>query len=70
MIGAGKYDAICTAAREAAKARGAILIVLEGEHGGGFSAQLPLEDTQRIPETLRKIADEIERDGPFGEETE
>lgn len=58
--GAGKYDDAATAAREATKAEGVLLIVLGGEKGSGFSAQLPLGAAARIPELLRRMADEIE----------
>jgi hypothetical protein len=61
MIGPGKYDDLCTQARDAAKAQGAILLILGGEHGSGFSAQLPAQTTLRIPEFLRDVADGIER---------
>lgn len=62
MIGPGKYDALATAAREAAKARGVILIVFGGDKGSGFSAQLDALGTLSIPQILREIADEIERE--------
>lgn len=62
MIGPGKYDALATAAREAAKARGIILIVFGGDKGSGFSAQLDALGTMEIPQILREIADEIERE--------
>ena len=44
------------------KAAGVLLIVMEGEHGSGFSAQLPKEFRAAIPATLRSVADQIERD--------
>jgi hypothetical protein len=62
MIGAGKYDELCTAARESARAKGAILIIMEGGRGSGFSVQGPLEITLRLPGTLRWLADQIETD--------
>ena len=39
MFGPGKYDELCTAAREETKAVGVVLIVIDGEHGNGFSCQ-------------------------------
>lgn len=63
MIGPGKYDKLCTLVRHRARARGAILFVVAGEHGSGFSAQMPPEDYEYIVATLRYVADEIERDG-------
>ena len=62
MYGPGKYDDLCTAAREGAKAQGAILIIIEGERGDGCSAQLPSDDAARLPAMLHRIADEIERE--------
>jgi len=66
MIGPGKYDAELTAVREKIEARGAILIVFDGNRGGGFSAQLPVDLATTVPGVLRNIADEIERRGFLG----
>ena len=60
--GPGKYDVLCTIAREAAGAQGAILIVINGRSGSGFSAQLPPDSVGAVVEMLRSVADEIERD--------
>lgn len=62
MNGPGKYDYLCTHVRQQAKARGVILIVIEGEHGSGFSAQLPPELGGTIPEALVTVAREMARD--------
>lgn len=59
-VGAGRYDEAATAAREATKAEGVLLIVLGGEKGSGFSAQIPPEAIEKIPALLRHMADEIE----------
>lgn len=56
MFGPGKYDDICTQAREDAEAEGVILMVLDGTKGSGFSCQ---SSAQHL---LRYMADEIERD--------
>jgi hypothetical protein len=64
MIGPGKYDDLATEARERAKAQGAILIVIQGEHGSGFSCQATLQVTLELPKMLREMADEIEKDLP------
>jgi hypothetical protein len=58
--GEGKYDALCTKAREEAEAKGTLLIVIEGNKGSGFSAQLPTENLLSIPTMLRTVADQIE----------
>lgn len=60
MIGAGKYDEACTQARLLTNAAGVILIVYDGEHGDGFSAQLESTITTCIPAVLRQVADQIE----------
>ena len=59
-LGAGRYDALCSEAREKAHALGAMLIIFSGVHGDGFSAQLAPELTRAIPAILRYMADEIE----------
>jgi hypothetical protein len=61
-IGPGKYDALCTAAREAAQAQGVILIVLGGKYGQGFCCQLTQEIHQQVPAILRVVAAQIESD--------
>lgn len=61
-IGPGKYDAHATAAREATRAGGVVLIVIDGAHGAGFSVQATAAVTLRLPELLRTVADMIESD--------
>jgi hypothetical protein len=62
-IGPGKYDALATYVREQAQANVAIIIVVGGVLGSGFSVQAFGEDvTLSLPGLLRKIADDIERD--------
>ena len=58
----GKYDDLCTEAREKANAKGAVLIILDGNKGKGFSVQLPFDDLLRLPELLEIMAKEIRRD--------
>lgn len=62
MIGPGKYDDLCTRIRSETKASGVILIVLGGNRGEGFSAQLTPEATAKISPMLRHLADSIEAD--------
>lgn len=62
MIGPGKYDDVCTLARQLAGAKGCIVIIRDGKNGDGFSAQLSLGDLQALPSVLRSIAGQIERD--------
>ena len=58
--GPGKYDDLCTNARLAAGARGAILIVLGGLDGSGFSVQMPQHLVATLPRLLRELADGVE----------
>jgi len=62
MIGPGKYDDLCTTVREQTKARGVVLLVFAGENGSGFSCQADLELTLKMPQMLRDMADQIEKD--------
>jgi len=66
-LGPGKYDQLCTIAREAAKAEGAMLIVIHGQFGNGFSVQASAEATVALPSILRQVADSIERAFKQGE---
>ena len=59
-LGPGKYDPLCSYVREQAKAECAIVIVLDGQFGNGFSAQIDVGVLVDIPELLRKVAAEIE----------
>lgn len=59
-IGAGKYDDLCTYVRENSDADGAIVIVLNGKLGNGFSVQAIAEITATLPVLLRSMAEQIE----------
>lgn len=58
--GPGKYDDALTLALEQCNGLEGILIVTNGPKGPGFSAQLTLEGSTRIPSILRQLADKIE----------
>lgn len=58
----GKYDELCTEAREKAKAIGAVLIILSGNKGHGFSVQATPEAMFALPGMLEIMAAEIRRD--------
>jgi hypothetical protein len=58
-LGPGKYDDLCTEVREKARARGAIVIVIEGDKGDGFSCQADLLVTVRLPDLLESMAKQI-----------
>jgi hypothetical protein len=62
MYGPGKYDQLCEQARLKSKARGAMLIIIEGNQGEGFSVQAPIDILFKVPAILRLMADQIERD--------
>lgn len=63
-LGPGKYDDLCTLVRQKAKAKGALVIILDGEKGSGFSCQADLVVTLRLPEMLENIAKQIRESGP------
>lgn len=62
MIGPGKYDDIVTRVRAETEAEGVILIVIRGNRGEGFSAQMLPDYRWQVPFNLRQIADQIEAD--------
>ena len=61
-LGPGIYDDACTQARLATEAMGAILIIVEGKSGSGFSVQAPLPLLALLPGILRDLANRIEAD--------
>ena len=75
-LGGGKYDDLCTAAREKAAAEAVVLIVVGGKKGHGFSVQqhataaadgtTPLSvqanKMMELVKLLRSCADQIEMD--------
>ena len=63
MLGPGRYDDLCTHVREQAEAEGAIVILINGKHGPGFSCQGTLLALLQLPRVLREVADQIEQDG-------
>lgn len=63
-FGPGKYDDLASHARGIAQADGVLLLIVNGVLGSGFSAQLSLELTLKMPEILRDIARQIEESGP------
>ena len=61
-FGPGSYDDLCTHVRLQAKAEGAIVIVLNGEKGNGFSVQGDWQINAALPGILRQVAEQIEKD--------
>jgi hypothetical protein len=62
MIGPGKYDDICTEIREKTAAEGAIVIVLGGSKGSGFSVQVDGHMLAFLPDLLEDLAKQIRAD--------
>lgn len=63
-MGPGKYDDLATDVRKKAQADGAVVIIVNGNKGNGFSAQLSPELTLTLPSMLRHMADQMEEWGP------
>lgn len=61
-LGPGRYDDLCTYVREQAEAEGAIIIVIGGKDGAGFSCQADLSTMAVLPELLETIAKQIRAD--------
>jgi hypothetical protein len=75
-IGPGKYDAICTQALEQTNAKAAVVIIIQGNKGDGFSAQFLVEsDRERrillgsLGGVLRHMAKQIDSDAQFIDST-
>ena len=64
MNNPGKYDDLCTMVREASQSEGVILIVINGNKGGGFSVQATLPIIIRIPDMLESLAVQIRKETP------
>lgn len=63
--GPGKYDELCTIVREESHAEGAIVIILNGDRGCGFSVQVTyLAALLGLVDFLKHVAEEIERSIP------
>ena len=60
--GPGKYDDLATYVRTESHAQAAIVIVIGGNKGDGFSVQAIGEVTRALPSLLRIMADQIDRD--------
>lgn len=55
------YDKLATFVRDRAKAKGVILIVLDGEYATGVSVQVPSYLITEVPDILRATALDWER---------
>ena len=56
---AGLFDTACTHVRDMPRARCAVVIVIDGELGSGYSVVGPLEAQVLLPDILHKIADSL-----------
>lgn len=54
-LGPGRYDDLCTLVRERAEAEGALLVILDGQRGHGFSCQASWEATLALPDILEDV---------------
>jgi hypothetical protein len=60
--GPGKYDDVATMALRETRASGVIVIVVGGDRGSGFSVQAVEGVALDLPQILRTMADQIEKD--------
>ena len=60
-LGPGKYDDLCTDVRLKAEAEAAIVIIINGKHGHGFSCQANILITRELPTLLENVARELRR---------
>jgi hypothetical protein len=60
--GPGKYGDLCAHVREKAEARAAIVIIIGGNKGNGFSCQTDAETSLDLPEILERMAAQLRRD--------
>jgi hypothetical protein len=68
MIEPGRYDDLCTYVREQARARSAIVIVIDGERGSGLSCQGAPTDLAELPIILEYAAADIRKSTAKGAE--
>jgi hypothetical protein len=59
-LGPGKYDELCTYVREQSHAEAAVVIILNGNRGAGFSVQASAEVLAVLSDLLRSTAKQIE----------
>lgn len=61
-MGGGKYEKALAIAARRAHATSAVLIILDGKRGPGFSIQATLEQLAALPEILEEVAQQIRAD--------
>jgi fibronectin type 3 domain-containing protein len=63
MFGPGKYDEITTYVREKTKAKIAVVVIVDGNQGNGFSVQaVDLTGFDLLSNILRQVADQLDAD--------
>jgi hypothetical protein len=62
MRGPGRYDNLCSHVQMATQAQGIVLIIVNGNLGSGMSVQGLGEVMPSVPDLLRQVANEIEKD--------
>lgn len=62
LNGPGKYDNLCTDVRERSGAVGAVVVIVGGQHGHGFSVQAPPELLASLPQMLEMVAKQMRAD--------
>lgn len=65
-IGPGKYDDLCTLVREKANAEGAIVIILGGDRGSGFSCQTSMTVLLQLCDVLDDMVKQIRQQQQHG----
>ncbi|CAE6859367.1 hypothetical protein R69776_08046 [Paraburkholderia nemoris] len=56
---AGLFDTACSYVRDVTRARCAVVMVIDGKSGSGYSVVGPLEAQVLLPDILHKIADSL-----------
>jgi len=59
LNGPGKYDDLCREVQTRTNARGAIVLIFDGDNGNGFSVHAEFEIIATLPEILEQMATEI-----------
>ena len=59
--GPGKYNELCTYVRLQAKAQAAIIVVINGDKGSGFSVQQPEGSALELAQLLETMAADIRK---------
>ena len=61
-LGGGKYDDLVEHVYAQTKAKAALVIIVGGDKGAGFSVKGDLQELLTLPHLLRIVADGIEQD--------